>query len=623
MEARYNTPGSTLAFFVALCATTALLCVGLETRALVVSARYLDAAAVAVAWLVLVLLIRRYVFRTVSRSVRLLIAGRSYISRYQPCPNKAAQDVRDRAAALKIPIPFDVLIVPKSWNLVDAFVVPGIRGKHAICLTGGAVALASRSSATFQALIDHELAHIVNDDVRLLYTARALLYGATICLVPKAIALALGAVSGTIYSHLFPWRLTVREVEIFNYDAKGARVPVSPILIPISQAIPASTVSMVVVAFTILCLVTAIALYIAIVRNREFAADRFAIDNSPDKDRARRALGALLGSGEPHARVVRVWHPHPRLRTTMLTSQTRPQSTFGTDLLVLVSLVLARMTFGSSGLGAEFDLPPWLTKWIATPIYVLMFAFCISETLLDDGREALTWARVRNLSVVSLATALLALGCYLTLGRLVHSEETLKLLAGSERLLEIELLDFTLLFLALPTAVGVFGAMLKKASTTRQRDERRRAVVPAAVWTAGTLFVVGFVALFARERYCHKLSSEFVEGLDEQLDAIKKQHAHDADELPGLDSVTMRAGYNKALATHVFCSLTEPDFWPPLGWFLLSQGPYRADPWPSYLKNDFDKTKLALLSLFLTLGDCSADKVGPRSMFEPTGSPQR
>ena len=151
------------------------------------------------------------IFQTVRalNSGKVVLKGRRGRQPVLEAPEALANAVRDRSAALGLQNVLDIGYLPRTWNLVDAYVA-GIGRHQTIVLTGGMMQLFYSSvperQAQFRFVIDHELGHVAHGDTTVLYLASAAISVFSLALPIKLVLLWWLGLDGMVglYDSAFP-----------------------------------------------------------------------------------------------------------------------------------------------------------------------------------------------------------------------------------------------------------------------------------------------------------------------------------------------------------------------------------------------------------------------------------
>jgi hypothetical protein len=289
---------------------------------------------------------RRGIARLRRRGIRVRFEGgvRSVLPR--PMPDAALVDaVKKRAADLfgeddPRAAGLCVLHLPATWEITDAFVIPEPEGQ-ALVLTGGARVLRDREPELFDALVDHELGHVCNDDVPMLYLANAILRTCA-CFAPLKgyfVYLVYSFRPDELYS-IVPARLSLSATN--QYGSGGLEVvgrAATTRTFFVSWGLTEAAIALLLVAS-----------FVMIVRRRELWADMFVAEHRGEN--GRRALATLLlrrplprAPAQSFQGAASWHHPSHRTRAIRLASASRGERVMtGIAVALLVTaLWLARL----------------------------------------------------------------------------------------------------------------------------------------------------------------------------------------------------------------------------------------------------------------------------------------
>lgn len=335
----YSEKKPLIALVVSMWLSAYLILFGLETSALIYKGDWLTPLATVVTFLLFNVLFKELLQREAYFRPKVVIGGKRRHSSLIPAVRPVAEYVHQRAMELGIKEEVKVYYRRGTWNVVEAYAFT-IGSNHGIVLGAGTQSLFlsknQEQRAQFKVLLDHELGHLYNRDTSLLYMARGIILTSVILLPFKGLA------DFIYYQELIKPLLD-----------RLPKVMESFSVIPgLSLANEKHTViSYVIVTFSGLFLLRFF--YIAVVRGREFAADRFALRHSNDPDlfagRVERLLGCTASkAAPPHGFNSRSkWHPKHEKRLLNLRGETisdRPEAL--AFAVLVISLFLFRFFFG-------------------------------------------------------------------------------------------------------------------------------------------------------------------------------------------------------------------------------------------------------------------------------------
>ena len=560
------------AFLVCLWVAAFLLVAGLELRPWIEQANWLAVLGVILLLAVPTAFCRRALIRSSQVAVRARVAGRPLMVRLEEAPQPFARIVAERALSFGIG-KIRVLLIPGSWNTVDGYAT-GLASDPVISLSGGALGLAVGNSVhqrKFEVLVDHELAHIANGDIGRYYFARALLIvTALVTLLKTGLLFTLGGAAALAnYSLLFPRAL---------YVDGGSSIPGMLLeRVPSAPALAAA-----VLAYSLAMYGLMLAIYVVIVRRREFWADRAAVEHAGDPAQAREALTALFASGRPSrlpphsAFGLAIWHPHPHRRVAQLGS-TRP---FGQELyagfvslLFLACLLSLRFALSSrNSFWADLGHEPTRGAWIATGAFYLFAGFSIDSLLTPWARNGMRLPFTVALKAWVWLICAAVLISAMVVGADVWSWTTLfpagNTLAGSpfEPFVRVEINSRLQLLAAFPASVALMATVRLLCTPFKDRGER---ILMSSGFSATVLLTVSLL-----------VSPSLNDYRKAQLDAAQAQtieslrHAM-ANRVGSDQTVPSHDGLSLAFTQLVARADQTPFWWPP-AFFMFWQVPFQA-----------------------------------------------
>lgn len=428
-----------------------------EMRILLRRNDYWTPVLLVIAFLIACLIVRRLLIDRAVYHPRVILNGKRQEVQLQPAHPLVQRYVIARAAELGLKAEIDTHYVPGSWRAVDAYVFG--HGVHqSLVLTGGLQTLYLRRRTgdleRFRFIVDHELGHIAADDTSLLYLARAVLIVSPAFLILK-IWLMYGLGLDLIrmaYTDVFPSTL---EASYWSTD------------VPLSRSVPEWFVWSFFLAFSVGAASLLFSLYVALVRRREYLADRFAIVNSADRSEALHAMkdllyGPPLPKAPPHAFLGALrWHPHPVDRVQQAhRGVAGPIPERLGVITVVLTLIAIRFLLGVSTDPREES---WDVKVLvpASAAFVLLIGLVLDSFLAPpraaarDVRLARQFAELSRLAAWAFgASALL----WFTWQYFAQTDVgPFSRFAGFEYLMDLEKVERTLLLFSLPMVVVVFG----------------------------------------------------------------------------------------------------------------------------------------------------------------------
>lgn len=534
-------------------------------------------------FLLICLIVRKILLDRAIYHPKIVIDGQQVTVTLRTAGTHVQEYVRERASQLAIQGEIDTYYIPGSWRYIDAYVFG--KGPHqAIVMTGGLLSLFVRRKhgdfERFKFVVDHELGHIAGRDTSLLYLARAALFSAPL-LIPIKVLLMIMIGWSTVrsaYSDVFPGFL---ESSTF----------ISPNAIPIRHSASDSFVVLFFVLFSIASLALVCCLYVAVVRHREFLADRFAMINGSDREAGARFMedllsGAPLPSSPAHAFHGSLrWHPHTLDRIAQISAG---DATTVPERLALVTVVLTlisiRMIIGNTTSPREFT---WDDHSLipGSAAFALLIGFVV-DSFLDDGlqrpaRQQLKYQTselIRLFVWTSILAGVLASVAYL--GARPTQSFGLQPYAGFESLIDVELTERTLLVFSAPICILAFGLAFIAVSRLQldiQVPGMGRLLAGSAlailVLWAGGQFTDGMMRSYRSERYAAYWQARVQ--LVQEGGRRRLSNPYGLD--PGIAS--KRENEDRALLPEELTFMRdqmEHQFQPPFAFVALWQGPLRA-----------------------------------------------
>ena len=437
--------------------------VGLETRFLI--DRGNSGYAIVLVAVFFAVTLGLAVFQTVRalNSGTVVLKGRRGRQPVLEAPEELANAVRDRSAALGLQNVLDIGYLPRTWNLVDAYVA-GIGRHQTIVLTGGMMQLFYSSvperQAQFRFVIDHELGHVAHGDTTVLYLASAAISVFSLALPIKLVLLWWLGLDGMVglYDSAFP-RVFDQSV-IFGFLTG----PGPNLLMELTAQRPAPAIALsFLLGFFLLMLTVQTCLYVMIVRRREFMADAFAKAVSRDTRNVDRALRDLLsttglqqGPRQGFKGGIR-WHPKPLERLNAAVDKAQGMLNDWAVALLLVTAIFAfRIAFGASAVDIMRSVSPALEP--VSGVFLLLTGFIVSALL--DRRHAPDavglWLRAFFLSLWSALFAG-AIAGLVALGQQPPWFFDFGLNENFANMMRLERLDWTLTILSIPFVILVLA----------------------------------------------------------------------------------------------------------------------------------------------------------------------
>lgn len=511
-------------------------------------------------------------------------------------PEAVARIVVDRAKELGLEATLHVYYMPRTWNVVDAY-VSGLGEHQSLVMTGGLLKYAYSSRpeerAQFEFVIDHELGHVNQADTTVLYAARATLLTA-LMFVPVKIA-------------FFAWKfdiLTRNYAELFPRGFEWTPwLGREDLTTGIGWTPSATTVTIAIAIFTSTATLALWSVYVMLVRRRELVADQFALNHAKDWHAARAALSQLLGtaglsSAPPQSFHGNIrWHPKAAERLSAVGSAVISSLGEGVVAALLAALLLTfRFAFGASTEARLSDDVPSAVFEPIAGIFVLLFGWVFQSIVarrrghgpFDDAvsKPALVgWSAV-------IAIVLMAIVFF-------RQPVEAPWAQSQSSLLQVERLEWMLLLLSMPVVVAFFS--IGDALTDRLfpqgsgsvESRLGRSVVGSLVALA-LLWLTSLVVEPPLNAYRQKMLGQHRHQVEERLTseaASVKELSELSPEEGSARRLTEALSFRPAregeeLEKHLWLEreglkITETrmarhEFRPPLAFMLLWQGPMRG-----------------------------------------------
>lgn len=429
-----------------------------EVRVLLRANDYWTPVLLVAAFLVACLIVRRILIDRAVYHPEVILNGKRHGVQLEPAHPLVQRYVAERASELGLNVEIETSYVPGSWRAVDAYVFG--QGLHqSLVVTGGLQTLYLRrrpgEMERFQFIVDHELGHIAAEDTSLLYLARAVLVVSPLFLVVK---ICLIYVIGRdlilrAYTDVFPAVLETSYLWLTD--------------VPLPKSVPEWFVWSFFLVFTVGAAALLFNLYVALVRRREFLADRFAVVNSTDHAKAVEAMkellyGAPLPQAPPHAFLGGMkWHPHPVDRVQQIyVSVTGPIPERLGAITVILTLIAIRFLLGISTDPREDS---WDVKVLvpASAAFVLLIGLVL-DSFLPPPTAASKGDRVKNqfIELTRLIAWSLSAAALLWFPSQFFNNPQINRFSsqvGFQYLIDVESVERTLLYFSLPVVVAVFG----------------------------------------------------------------------------------------------------------------------------------------------------------------------
>ena len=406
----------TKAFVLSLSLLVFLLTFGLETHLLVQGGNYVIPAIIVVVIVCIVTILQYKLTLKYSKQASVLVGKkpRRMLVNLRPANEKTQEYVNDRARLFGL-AKVQVFSIPKTLYDVDGYAVGGRRNPKIVLTVGAQALLFSKiehDQSQFKFLIDHELAHIANGDTTSMYRARALLYTACFAILAKAAVWWLldWKVAMRYYEPLFPRSLHT-----------GTTASVFPVLQQKPTSIESVFLFVVVYTATTLCLM--VITYIAIVRHREFWADRVAVQVRDNQDEARSAFRSIAQERGVVSLAInsfagnQFWHPSRKARLANVESDSPTAgyyygitSFISVLVLTTVRLVVANNAMPNSK--RSFEAGETTILFSLSMIYLFICAYStrciIFPVCATNGRILPAWIGLRALCYLCINCVLVA-----------------------------------------------------------------------------------------------------------------------------------------------------------------------------------------------------------------------
>lgn len=307
--------------------------------------------------------------------------GRSRI--FDPA-NQLLQDLVDQRAALLGVDRVSVFVVRGTWHSLDAYVRPkGVFEPACLFLAGGLAVELRRNSTRARFILEHELAHVATYDAHTLWLVRSAI---TLCLTVILLKTFMVCWGPDAYWEAVAETLP-RPVVLANllHVYPGAGETFEPYAVSF-VASPTPTRRDIVALFVTIGLVGLCVLalgYCALVRSREYGADRVAVtvlaeNHGTDPASVNSVVRSILvdgasSLGAPHGFLgTGAWHPTHRSRLAELT---RPVTTYGStrswilrSSVPAVAILASRLIIGNNGVA---------TEQVTVALDVISFPICV------------------------------------------------------------------------------------------------------------------------------------------------------------------------------------------------------------------------------------------------------
>ena len=594
-----QTDSQTRGYLVSMWVVAFLALLGLEMRVFTYASNAIILVALVVSFVISVFITRYWLVVRKSKHIPIHINNESINVKPQEAPKQLVLWVEERAKYLSLIDKINVLYIPHTWNIVDAFVYPK-RREHYIVLTGGALTLFLRQrpeeQKQFEFLIDHELGHIANRDTNLLYLAKSLLF-TVLWFVPIKIFLQFLFDWSRLldfYADLFPRRV---EMVIVGISGPGA------VMQTVSE-FPSSLAGFIIVVYTLLMIGLLVFFYVAIVRRREFWADRFALSHDSDKQHAITAFETLLLA--PHLSTLpehgfsgnSMWHPvhSKRIENVKATNPIYGFTLRQSSILIIIVLISFRFTLGNTGILRDWDTTPfWLIP--LSFIFIAICGYCIAclvHPTQDDKSQMLQESITSSKELVK-ASTIVALVLWLIqwmLSRPGNRSLSYDYLEsyGYRALTNIESIERTLLIFSIPLSIACFTAgylivyRLLQVVFRVPRVTVLNSIIASAI---AAVILLGLSSLSDnylinyRENSFAQYNSQrqiMLDGLTSDNPSLKSLRESDpfyneADYQEEVSNFAELSYYEEKL---VELRLLEHEFSPPLSLFLLWHAPFRS-----------------------------------------------
>lgn len=488
--------GAILGFVLALVLTSIFATVGFEVRHCLISyelsreARYaymafgLLAANLAAIGATYQLIVRRARLRM----PRFFINGAKHVPRMREGHAIVRDLVSSRAKELGISAEVEVRYLSATVNLYDAYVAPTPRG-YRIVMTGGLyhclLSEAHRQRPMIKFILDHELGHIANRDIRHFLAARAALVVLLVALPLKLLTI---------------WLMGLDAMGVLFFDAyPQAGEPILG-LVTVELAEPRK-IALVAIAVYGLFVLVAWMLYRQVVRLREHSADEFA--KLKNLENAHEALGlALRGQrvtlGPMAFRSIGATHPTHSARLDSLRDPEPTQAAMVNRFALALLLSIAFIRFISVPFSLIERAPSavfeyWM--WFASASLIAVFA-CMASSLVQCDDDEVMLLVVKNVAVACLVLlvldALLGNGKYYLFSLFGKGDDDPFTRAEREPLIAvgaIELIERAAMFMSVPVLFGVFVFVAYDLSSLFS-------VTAGSIRHAGLTALVGLLAAF-------------------------------------------------------------------------------------------------------------------------------
>lgn len=501
--------------------------------------------------------------------------------RYRTALRDAHPEVRDyvneRARRLGVDAVIDVKILPRTFNLVDGFIV-GDRDEYTMVLTAGTAALFlvpdEPRKARFQALVDHEIGHVAAGDVHMLYLARAiwwaLLFGGPIKLM---LLLSTG------------WSEPLEAFRIMLPRVANAMLAFMP-----DHELADITVAVAITTYWLAALMVLDSFYGLIVRRREFMADAFAYEHGGN-EAGRKHIEDLLrgqklaksppqafgGSGR--------WHPKLEDRIEELGHKRVAGMPHGVAaVLVFVTLISTRLVLGQNVMMLEMPDVPYVTRPLSAS-FVLLFGYVLSCMVFpireSNAASAWPWKNLLRLLLWSVIFTLSLSAAYAVMVEFPDIQDP------HEPLMRLEVLEQQCMFWSVPLCIlfiGI-GMMLVMHVLKAGRGEVQShfaAVVFGSALGIGMLFVTSKVGELVLAQHRDERIAQFrsevltaaqTKSWAEAASWVQPSQASPTSEPLELSEVTIA---RLMLLKKIEATSRDHTFLPPFSFFALWHGVFNA-----------------------------------------------
>lgn len=429
---------------------------GIEIRSSIVGGDLFVPIVAIFSYLVVCFVIRAIIIDRRIYHPRLRIGKKIQKVSLQPVEKRVQDYINARAAEVGLIEKIDVLYIPNSWNIVDAYVF-GSGNDQVLVMTGGLQMLFFRELKEgldrFRFIVDHELGHIAGKDTNVLFLSESSLIAFIIFFPIKLIL------------NLF---LTTHESANFvKAILPSELLGFSDFHIIISGTVSNSLAIGLNLIFSFITALILLECYATIVRRREFAADRFAYNHSLNRKELPTIVETVfstpsLRSAPPHSFKGKLrWHPKIKDRIKNTSSSIKKEVPEIIVLsLIVMSLIWSRIVLNGITNYSSNNIQFQNKLILLSAFYALLIGLILSWSVRNQWQKS----AINRLKNGIIETAKLVFGGFIItmclcgiLYAVKSNSSTIPTISPYQAILDIEFTERTWLLFSLPITIGIFG----------------------------------------------------------------------------------------------------------------------------------------------------------------------